>query len=117
MNLLLKLAGTIVLAAGMGVPALAQTVTVPGQSTTATYMDYMKTVYARAAGSDMIQIGLTADPHGNGRDGRGRLGRRLLGRVKGCGGVIGRCGDVRLRAVAQCQQGGQAGQRHQREDQ
>ncbi len=60
MNLLLKLAGTIVLAAGMGVPALAQTVTVPGQSTTATYMDYMKTVYARAAGSDMIQIGLTA---------------------------------------------------------
>jgi oligopeptide transport system substrate-binding protein len=60
LNLLLKLAGTIVLAAGMGVPALAQTVTVPGQSTTATYMDYMKTVYARAAGSDMIQIGLTA---------------------------------------------------------
>ena len=60
MNLLLRIAGSIALAASLAVPALAQTVVVPGQSTTATYMDYMKTVYARAAGSDMIQIGLTA---------------------------------------------------------
>lgn len=66
MKRLLKLAGALAMAATMATPltmatpSLAQTVTVPGQSTTGTYMDYMKTVYARAAGSDMIQISLTA---------------------------------------------------------
>ena len=42
-------------------PALAQTeLTVPGGSTTGTYMDYMKTVYARASGSELLQVPLTS---------------------------------------------------------
>jgi oligopeptide transport system substrate-binding protein len=62
MNALLKIVGTLVLAAGLAAaPALAQTkLTVPGGSTTGTYMDYMKTVYARASGSELLQIPLTS---------------------------------------------------------
>ena len=40
---------------------MAQTViTAPGQSTTGTYMDYMKTVYARATFAELLQIPLTS---------------------------------------------------------
>ena len=60
MKNMLKLVSTVALLAGLSAPAAAQTLVMPGQSTTGTYMDYMKTVYARAAGSDAIQIGLTA---------------------------------------------------------
>ena len=50
MNALLKFAGALTAGGGIDrAPALAQTTIVaPGQSTTGTYMDYMKTVYARA---------------------------------------------------------------------
>ena len=62
MNKLLKIASAIVVAvAGLATPALAQTkLTVPGGSTTGTYMDYMKTVYARASGSELLQVPLTS---------------------------------------------------------
>ena len=59
---LLAFVGAIALAAGLtAAPALAQTkLTVPGGSTTGTYMDYMKTVYARASGSELLQVPLTS---------------------------------------------------------
>lgn len=62
MNALLKIFGALMLAAGLSVaPAAAQTkLTVPGGSTTGTYMDYMKTVYARASGSELLQVPLTS---------------------------------------------------------
>ena len=62
MNALLKFVGVVALAAGLtAAPTLAQTkLTVPGGSTTGTYMDYMKTVYARASGSELLQIPLTS---------------------------------------------------------
>ena len=61
MNALVKLAGAMLLAGGLSAPAMAQTViTAPGQSTTGTYMDYMKTVYARATFSELLQIPLTS---------------------------------------------------------
>lgn len=62
MNALLKFVGALALAAGLtAAPALAQTkLTVPGGSTTGTYMDYMKTVYARASGSELLQVPLTS---------------------------------------------------------
>ena len=62
MNVLLKLVGAVALAAGLtAAPALAQTkLTVPGGSTTGTYMDYMKTVYARASGAELLQVPLTS---------------------------------------------------------
>src|SRR5688572_32799051 len=61
MNALLKIAGALVAVVGLATPALAQTeLTVPGGSTTGTYMDYMKTVYARASGSELLQIPLTS---------------------------------------------------------
>ena len=59
MNALWKLAGAVVAVVGLATPALAQTkLTVPGGSTTGTYMDYMKTVYARASGSELLQVPL-----------------------------------------------------------
>src|SRR6185295_12664995 len=61
MNALVKLASAMLLAAGISAPATAQTViTAPGQSTTGTYMDYMKTVYARATFAELLQIPLTS---------------------------------------------------------
>jgi peptide/nickel transport system substrate-binding protein/oligopeptide transport system substrate-binding protein len=61
MNALLKWAGALVVAAGMTLPAMAQTTIVaPGQSTTGTYMDYMKTVYARATFAELLQVPLTS---------------------------------------------------------
>ena len=61
MNALVKLASATVLAAALSAPAMSQTViTAPGQSTTGTYMDYMKTVYARATFAELLQIPLTS---------------------------------------------------------
>ena len=62
MNALLKFVGTLALAVGLtAAPALAETkLTVPGGSTTGTYMDYMKTVYARASGAELLQLPLTS---------------------------------------------------------
>src|SRR6218665_2099757 len=62
MNALLKMVGALVVAASLtAAPAIAQTkLTVPGGSTTGTYMDYMKTVYARASGSELLQVPLTS---------------------------------------------------------
>src|ERR1044071_5210991 len=62
MNALLKFVGALALAAGLAAaPAVAQTkLTVPGGSTTGTYMDYMKTVYARASLSELLQVPLTS---------------------------------------------------------
>ena len=61
MNALVKLASAMLLAGGISAPAMAQTViTAPGQSTTGTYMDYMKTVYARATFAELLQIPLTS---------------------------------------------------------
>src|SRR5690606_8988547 len=62
MNALLKFVGIAALAVGVtAAPALAQTkLTVPGGSTTGTYMDYMKTVYARASGAELLQEPLTS---------------------------------------------------------
>lgn len=62
MNALLKFVGALTLAAGLSAaPVLAETkLTVPGGSTTGTYMDYMKTVYARASGAELLQLPLTS---------------------------------------------------------
>ena len=62
MNALLKFVGTLAFAVGITTaPALAEIkLTVPGGSTTGTYMDYMKTVYARASGSELLQVPLTS---------------------------------------------------------
>ena len=55
MNAVHKFVGTLLLAAGLATAASAQTaLTVPGGSTTGTYMDYMKTVYARASGAELL---------------------------------------------------------------
>lgn len=60
MNALLKLAGALVLAMGLTSHAQADsTVYAPGDSSTGTYMDYMKTVYARAGFPELIQLPLT----------------------------------------------------------
>ena len=57
MNLTLKIAGALAVATALTVPALAQTTVVaPGQSTTGTYMDYMKTVYDRATFAELLQV-------------------------------------------------------------
>ena len=62
MNALLKFAGAVMLAAGLtAAPAVAQsTLVAPGGSTTGTYMDYMKTVYARATFAELLQLPLTS---------------------------------------------------------
>src|SRR5690348_13515430 len=47
----------------LAMPALAMadvTITAPGQSTSGTYMDYMKTVYQRAGAPELIMLPLTA---------------------------------------------------------
>jgi oligopeptide transport system substrate-binding protein len=62
MNALLKMVGALALAAGLSAaPALAQsTIVGPGGATTGTYMDYMKTVYARATLAELLQVPLTS---------------------------------------------------------
>ncbi len=55
------LAWATAIAAGLAGPAGAQTtVSAPGESTSGAYMDYMKTVYARAGFPEMIQLPLTS---------------------------------------------------------
>ena len=57
MNATLKIAGTLAVAIAMTAPALAQTsIVAPSGSTAGTYMDYMKTVYDRGTGSELLQI-------------------------------------------------------------
>lgn len=57
MNVLLKIAGALALVTALTAPGLAQTTVVaPGQSTTGTYMDYMKTVYDRATFAELLQV-------------------------------------------------------------
>lgn len=57
MNLMLKIAGALAVATALTMPALAQTTIVaPGQSTSGTYMDYMKTVYDRATFAELLQV-------------------------------------------------------------
>lgn len=62
MKQLLTLAATVAIGAlVVTTPAKAQgTVTGPHDSTSGTYMDYMKTVYARAGKPEVLQISLTA---------------------------------------------------------
>ena len=61
MKHLLKIAGALVTATLLStVPMVAQTtVYSAGDSTSGTYMDYMKTVYARAGTPEIIQLPLT----------------------------------------------------------
>ncbi|ODT71408.1 MAG: hypothetical protein ABS75_09075 [Pelagibacterium sp. SCN 63-23] len=57
MNILRKTALTLAIATALTVPSLAQSsVLAPGQSTTGTYMDYMKTVYDRATFAELLQV-------------------------------------------------------------
>jgi len=61
MNTIVKIAGALAIATALSAPGIAQERLVSGGlSTTGTYMDYMRTVYARAAGSDLIQLPLTS---------------------------------------------------------
>jgi len=60
MNALFKLAGAAAVAVALAIPATAQTVSAPGESTSGTYLDYMRTVYARAGFPEMIQLPLTS---------------------------------------------------------
>ncbi|WEK52460.1 MAG: peptide ABC transporter substrate-binding protein [Candidatus Kaistia colombiensis] len=61
MKRLLRILGAAVVAAGLSTPVLAEsTIVAPGQSTTGTYMDYMKTVYARATFAELLQVPLTS---------------------------------------------------------
>ncbi|RVT83497.1 peptide ABC transporter substrate-binding protein [Rhodobacteraceae bacterium CCMM004] len=48
------------LALALAVPAAAQDVVFPGDNTSGTYMDYMKTVYSRAGYPEIIQLPLTS---------------------------------------------------------
>jgi oligopeptide transport system substrate-binding protein len=61
MKSLRNLASAAFMAVAMALPAHAQTtVYAAGDSTSGTYMDYMKTVYARAGNPEIIQIPLTS---------------------------------------------------------
>lgn len=51
------------LAVSLALPAAAQHVNAPGDNTTGTYADYMKTVYARAGYPEMLQLSLTSFDH------------------------------------------------------
>ncbi|MCC5972724.1 MAG: peptide ABC transporter substrate-binding protein [Rubellimicrobium sp.] len=57
----LSRAGAVAIAMGLALPALAQqgTVNAPGDNTTGTYFDYMRTVYARAGNPEISQLPLT----------------------------------------------------------
>lgn len=61
MRLLMAAAAAVTLAVPMTMAARAdQVVTAPGQTTSGTYMDYMKTVYNRAGAPELIMLPLTA---------------------------------------------------------
>jgi oligopeptide transport system substrate-binding protein len=61
MKYLKSLASAAALTMATALPALAQTtVYAAGDSTSGTYMDYMKTVYARAGNPEIVQIPLTS---------------------------------------------------------
>jgi peptide/nickel transport system substrate-binding protein/oligopeptide transport system substrate-binding protein len=61
MKSLLKLAGAVLVGAVLSGPMQAQTtVYSAGDSTSGTYMDYMKTVYARAGNPEAVQLPLTS---------------------------------------------------------
>lgn len=53
-----KLIGVLAIATAMTAPVMAQTIVAPSGSTQGTYMDYMKTVYDRGTGSELLQIPL-----------------------------------------------------------
>ncbi len=58
-----KIAAALAITATMAMPVMAQSeVTAPASAgqTTGTYMDYMKTVYARATASELLQLPLTS---------------------------------------------------------
>jgi oligopeptide transport system substrate-binding protein len=59
---LTRVAGAVVLAAGLSMASVAlasSTVTAPGLTTSGTYMDYMKTVYDRAGAPEITSLPLT----------------------------------------------------------
>jgi ABC-type oligopeptide transport system substrate-binding subunit len=57
----LRLLALAIMALAMPALAMAEvTITAPGQSTSGTYMDYMKTVYQRAGAPELIMLPLTA---------------------------------------------------------
>src|SRR5690606_13504605 len=57
MNALVRLAGIMVATTALSAPVLAQTTVVaPSGNSAGTYMDYMKTVYDRGTGSELLQI-------------------------------------------------------------
>jgi oligopeptide transport system substrate-binding protein len=61
MKLIRNFAAALAIGAALVVPATAQEVVYSaGDSTSGTYMDYMKTVYARAGSPEVIQIPLTS---------------------------------------------------------
>lgn len=60
MNTLTRLIAGTALSLSLALPAAAQDAVFPGDSTTGTYMDYMKTVYARAGHPEIVQLPLTS---------------------------------------------------------
>ena len=61
MKYIRNLASAAAMAAALALPAQAQTtVYAAGDSTSGTYMDYMKTVYARAGNPEIVQLPLTS---------------------------------------------------------
>ena len=57
MHITRKLVAALAVATALTLPAMAQsTISAPGQSTTGTYMDYMKTVYDRATFAELLQV-------------------------------------------------------------
>lgn len=59
MRSLATIAAAATITVSLALPAAAQSVTAPGDNTTGTYADYMKTVYARAGNPEMMQLSLT----------------------------------------------------------
>ncbi|WP_157955660.1 MULTISPECIES: peptide ABC transporter substrate-binding protein [Devosia] len=57
MHITRKLVAALAVATALTLPAMAQsTISAPGQSTSGTYMDYMKTVYDRATFAELLQV-------------------------------------------------------------
>jgi oligopeptide transport system substrate-binding protein len=60
MRALRFLTGALAIATALASPLTAQTVSAPGESTSGTYVDYMRTVYARAGFPEMTALPLTS---------------------------------------------------------
>jgi oligopeptide transport system substrate-binding protein len=60
MRALRFLTGAFAVATALASPLTAQTVSAPGESTSGTYVDYMRTVYARAGFPEMTALPLTS---------------------------------------------------------